>query len=288
VIPSLRGLAKALRRAPVAPTSVASLLERQEDLLAFRRIVREIFPEDEAQIWSARANGSDRENARVWEFLHRVEAAFFPTYECDEYQQVVCGISIVRNAWGYERFHELDLRPGELLLVALCAYPYDDDGIRIPVLESAETHVPRETLRRIPPGGFTPADLRERLAGTPFAAAADFGDWLWGETGTVFLDVDDEVEIVDAEWTREIVQDLAEQWQQAEAILERISALATWLEADPAVHFARLLDTALARDPHTTYLLERRLYDHEITERGLVPILPDGAADVSVPANAAA
>jgi hypothetical protein len=288
VIPSLRGLAKALRRAPVTPTSAASLLERQEWLLAFRRIVREIFPEAEAEIWSARSNGGDRESARVCAFLQRVEAEFFPTYECDEYQQVVCGISPVRNAWGYERFHDLDLRPGELLLFTLCAYPYEDVGIRLPVLDAAEAQVPREALREVPPGGFTPAELRERLAGTPYAAAADFVEWLWGETGTVFLDVDDEVEIVDAEWTRAIVHDLAEQWQRAAAILERIGALAAWIESDPAVHFRRVLVAALGRDPHATYLNERRLHDCEITANGLDQILHDEAtAAVSLPTSVA-
>lgn len=94
--------------------------------------------------------------------------------------------------------------------------------------------------------------------------------------------MDDEVEVVDAEWTRENVAELSEQWRQAQAIQDRIGSLAAWLEADPADHFARLLDAALARDPHVTYLHERRFYDHEITEHGLVPIVPDDAPDLAL------
>ena len=45
-------------------------------------------------------------------------------YECDDYDQVLGGVPFVRNAWAYDRFHELDLPLGELLLFALCAQPY--------------------------------------------------------------------------------------------------------------------------------------------------------------------
>jgi hypothetical protein len=290
MIVSLRGLAKALRRTPVAPASVATLLERQEAMLAFRRIVWEIFPEAATEIWTARADGGNRENARVWAFLRRVETEWFPVWECDEYEQVVCAIPIARNSWGYERFHALDMPPGELLLFVLCAYPYDDDGLRLPALDAAEARIPHETLQDVPPGGFTPADLRERLSETPCAGAIDFADWLWGQTGTVFLDVDEEVEIVDAECSREIVQDLAAQWQRAKAILDRIGHLTAWLEVDPPNHFAQLLDAALGRDPHGAYLRERRHYDLEITERGLTAIRhddPSEAGPVALPVGAA-
>ena len=290
MIVSLRGLAKALRRTPVAPASVAALLERQEAMLAFRRIVWELFPEAAAEIWAARTEVGNRENARVWAFLRRVETEFFPVWEADEYEQVVCGIPIARNAWGYERFHALDMSLGELLLFVLCAYPYEDDGFRLPALDAAEARIPREILREIPPGGFTPADLRERLSETPFAAAADFADWLWGQTATIFLDVDEDVEIIDAEWTRDVVADLAEQWQRAKAILDRIGHLTTWLEADPPNHFSRLLAAALGGDPHVAYVRERRHYDLEITEHGLTPICHDDpleADHVALPVGAA-
>lgn len=281
MIPSLHALGKLLRRTPLAPTSVASLLERHEVVLAFRQIVRAIFPDAEDEIWQAREDGGSRENARVWAFLHRVEAEFFPVYEQEEYEQVVAGIPFVRNAWSYDRFHDLDLPLGELLLLALCEFPYDGDGLRIPLLDALSSQVPPEVTAEIPSTGLAPAELHARLDATPYAAAADFTDWVWGETGSVFLDVDNDVEVVDAEWTREIVQDLTAQWRRAEAILERIGALTTWLETDSATHFSQLLDAALGRDSHTAYLRERRLYACEITDHGLVPIDPD-ADDLSV------
>ena len=202
-----------------------------------------------------------------------MEAEYFPVYDADEYEQLVYGIPFVRDGWTSDRFHELDRRPGELLLLTLCAQPvepgYDSRG---PLLDAAERSVPRELLTAIPDGGLEPAELHERLDGTPYAAAAAFADWLWADTGTVFLDLDDEVEISDADWTRETVLELADQWRRADALLDRVGALATWLEADPPAHFARLLEAVLGRDAHLTYERARRLYCCEITESGLVGI----------------
>ena len=286
MIPGLQALGRKLRRAPVSPASVAALLESHEAYLAFRRILREIFPEEEAEILAAHQAGGSRENARVWEFLHLVEARYFPVYEVDDYEQVVCGIPFVRNGWGYDRFHELDLRTGELLLFALCAQPFEPGyDTRLSILDAAEAHVPRPVLSDIPEQGFDPANLHDRLDGTPYVAAAEFADWLWGATDTVFLDLDDEVEVVDADWTRELVLELAEQWRRASGILDRIAEFASWLEADPPAHFAQLLDAALGRDAHLEYQRTRRLYACEITQEGLVPIPHD--EPVALPLDAA-
>lgn len=276
MIPGLRALGRKLRRAPVSPASVAALLESHEAYLAFRRILREIFPKEEAEILATRQAGGSRENARVWEFLHLVEARYFPAYEVDQYEQVACGIPFVRNGWGYDRFHELDLRTGDLLLFALCAQPFEPGyDTRLSILDAAEAHVPRYVLSEIPEQGFDPAELHDRLDGTPYVAAAEFADWLWGATDTVFLDLDDEVEVMDADWTREIVLELAEQWQRASAILDRVAEFASWLEANPSAHFAQLLDAALGRDAHLDYLRIRRFHACEITQEGLVPIPHD-------------
>jgi hypothetical protein len=78
---------------------------------------------------------------------------------------------------------------------------------------------------------------------------------------------------VDVPWTRQNVEELARQWRLAEALLGRVSELARWLEADPPGRFEQLLDAALGRDPHTTYLRERRSYACEITLRFVSPKL---------------
>ena len=290
VAPSALG--RALRRTPVAPTSVAALLGSHDAYLCFCRIVREIVPDAETEILAARQPGAPRENARVWSFLRHVEAAYFPIYEADEYEQLACGIPFVRHGWSFDRLHELEMRPGELLIFTLCAQPVEPGyDSRVPLLDAAERYVPRAVLMTIPDGGLEPADLHARLDGTPYAAAAEFADWLWADTGTVFLDLDDEVEVSDAEWSRETVLELADQWRRAAALLDRVGALATWLEADPPACFTELLEAVLGHDTHLAYERERRLYACEITEAGLVPVLreePGGIDTIALPMGAPA
>ncbi|MGD9889891.1 MAG: hypothetical protein AB7R89_01260 [Dehalococcoidia bacterium] len=284
MIASLRALGEVLRRLPVRPTAVTDLLRDQTAALALRDLVRDLFPDAEAAILAARSDGMSREQARVWTFLRHVEQHLFPVYELDEYEQVLCGIPFIRHGWSLDRFHDLDLAPGELLLFALCAQPFAAGfDSRVPLLDAAAAHVPRQLVAEIPADGFTPAELHAQLDDTPYAATAAFADWLWGATGTAFLDLDDEVEVSDADWTRETVALLAAQWEQARAILDRIDALARWLEDDPLTHFSRLLDAALGRDPHQEYLRMRRLHVCEITEAGIVPISRDEPNAIALP-----
>jgi hypothetical protein len=88
-------------RRPSPRCSNAALLERHEAFLAFRVIVREIFPDAEAEIMAARENGASRETARCWAFVHNVEAELFPVYEVEEYEQLVYAIPFVPNGWSY-------------------------------------------------------------------------------------------------------------------------------------------------------------------------------------------
>src|SRR5439155_9747059 len=145
-----------------------------------------------------------------------------------------------------------------LLLRSLCGDPYVlDSGLRVTILEAAERHVPRELLAAIPGDGLSPADLRARLERTPYAAAADFADWVFRDTGLVFLDADDEDD-VRIEWTRENVDELTRQWREADALHGRTGELAGLLASDPATHLARLLDAVVAGEAHANHLRERQ------------------------------
>ncbi len=278
-------LARALRRTVVAPRSVAALLASHEALLQFRALVHDLFPDDADAIWNAQLPNEPRETARVQAFVQRVQADLFPLYEGDEYDQLVWRIPFLRLGWNLEDYHDLQRRQGELLLLTLCQAPID---VRVPLLEWARTFIPLDVLRQIPDGGFPLDVLHAAFDATSCVAVADFAAWLWGETGSVFLDVDDEIEVVDAEWTRDNVVELTAQWRHAEALLDRVEALADWLEADPATHFRLLVEAALGQNAQLVYQRIRRLYELEITERGLVCPHADGGPDpVALPLGAA-
>lgn len=273
MIASPDALGRLLRRLPPTPTSVAALLGGHDDYTEFRRVVREVFPESAVDILAAGGGTArDREYARVTAFLNKVQTELFPTYDLERYEDVHFGIPFLRFGWSYDRFHDLDFPAGQLLLFALCAQPYaTGSDTRVPLLDALTRHLPRELVAQIPEEGFTPATLHERLDGTDLAAAAEFADWLWGQTDTCFLDFDDEVQVADAEWRREVVDDLAGQWRKAEGILDRVAALEHWLIAAPAERYARLLDAALGRRPRSDTERQGRPHDCEITAGGLVP-----------------
>jgi hypothetical protein len=285
VIASPSALGRRLRPTLAAPTSVGQLLEGQDAYRHIRAVVHDLFPDAADEILAAREEGGGREAARVWAFCRKVEAELFPIHEGESYEQVAYDVPFVRNGWSWDRFHELDLRGGELLLLVLSAEPFTvETGTRTALLDAAERLVGRELVERVPPAAFDPKQLRAALDGTPYLGLADFADWLWAESDSVFLDADDEA-VFDVPWTPENVAVLREHWARAEALMERVTALERWLEEAPAERFARLLDAALGQDPHANYLRARRHYDLEITEAGLVPVRPD--EPLALPAGAA-
>src|SRR5262249_15861684 len=192
----------------------------------------------------------DREAERAWAFCAAIERRYFPIYEYEELEPLVYSIPFQRFGWSYDAFHELDQRPGTLLLRAICAEPYVDTlSARVPLLEVVEgLGIARSVLQRIPAAGVSPAELHARLDGTTYSAVADFADWTWGQTDLAFLDYDDEIEVADADWSDEAVQELTRQWHASQAIMDRVATLEEWLRLAAPLHFAAPAEIALC-DP---------------------------------------
>ena len=245
-------LAQRLRLGPPRPLALVTFIGNIHAELAFREMVRRLLPAATDRILSGGQRGLDRAAERVWAFCSAFERKYFPIYELDELEPLVYSIPFQRMGWSYDAFHDLDLRVGTLLLRALCSEPYESTvGARVPLLQSLAEHVsiPHDLLVRIPDDGIRPTDLHTALDNTPYAAAAEFADWTWGQTDLAFLDCDDDVEVVDAEWSDENVRELARQWKLASALMDRVAALEAWLEQAPATNFALLLETVLTRLP---------------------------------------
>lgn len=281
MIPSPVAVGRALCRLPPRPRGVAELLAGVEDELEFRRVVRLVFPEAAEELLDARG-ARDPEWARVAAFTARVNAELFPVYELETYADVIRGIPFVRGGWDYEELHELDQRPGHLLLCALCQYPYLDDGARVALLDACCRLVPAEILERLGEGAPR-EELHRRLDGTPFAGAALFADWLWAETGTAFLDCTDEADCCDADWEPEVIAELAAEWRRAEEMRSRIAALVGWLEEDAPARFRTLVDATLGPPGFLEYLRRRRQYAFEIGPRGLQPVVLDDGDPFPLP-----
>jgi hypothetical protein len=249
-------LAAGIRRGPPAPLALATSLGNLRIELEFRALVRRVLPTESSHILARTPQRSgDGTIERIWAFTSAFERAHFPLYELEELEWLLAAIPFQRMGWSYDAFHDLDLGTGTLLLRCLCEEPYEDGlGARVPLLEAVErrTGLARKLLQRLPNNGFKPAELHRALDQTRFAAAAEFADWTWGMTELACLDFDDEIEIADAEWTDDNIDELTRQWKLASALMDRVGALETWLEQSPSDHFTELLEAVLMRMPPAT------------------------------------
>ena len=235
-------LARALVWNPVRPTSLAALINPDSFAREFREMVRLVLPDRFDEIMNAPAERDGRETAQVWAFCRIVEAELFPIYEAEEYEQILYQIPFVRHGWDYDDFHDVQFRREQEVLFALAQNPYMDEGVRVPFLEGLQGQWPEALLARVPAEGYSPRRLHAALDGTRYEAAALFVDWLWGQTNNPMLDFGQEIEVYDAEWTRENVEFFVEKWREAEAILHRCDDLGQWLVEQLDERMAALLD----------------------------------------------
>ena len=130
------------------------------------------------------------------------------------------------------------------------SYEYDEfQGLRQTWLESAADVIPTGTLRRIPEGGITLERLEKAVKGTHLEAAHLAGRWIYGMTGTFFLDESfpEEFNGYSDLWDDEIIEYGTQEWQKAKEILDRVEQLTTWLEEDLPERFGQMLDLILER-----------------------------------------
>lgn len=156
-----------------------------------------------------------------------------------------CTIPYAGDAWAWdERLEVLDhLRPGYQLLWLLCGDAADDD-LRA-TIEDDPVWRDGALLGRIPPGGWPPRVLAERLHGTRYAPASEAAAWIHGATGNVWLDIP-WGEGPDIPWAE--ADALAADWRAARQLQRRVQGLVDWLEDDFSRRAHVLVDAILAAE----------------------------------------
>ncbi len=254
-------LARKLQAGPPSIHYLLGLLEHGESLQGFVAIVREFLPDHEAAIM---ANGLE---GRIQAFVGLFNERYFPLHESvawgddpeSGYYDLILYIPIPRLALSWDDLHEIsDFKIGIQLIMAVVANPYGEygDGLRVPLLEQCANLVGKELVKRIPQEGWEPEELHRLLDDTTFVGAAHFGDCLWRNTDTVFLDVDWEEDLSNLDWSRENVEYLTQRWPRVLEIQDRAFGCADWLEENPRVHFGLLLDALGAKAAPGKTLLE--------------------------------
>jgi len=244
------------RKLTVGPPSLSTLLgylEQSEGLEEFVRVVREFLPDRETEIM---ANPLMEQLQAFVEFFAE---RYFPLHQSaywvdeDTYSEIVSYIPIQRLGLSWDDYHEIpsSFDPGIQLLTALVASPfeeYGDAGSRVPLLEVCVKHVGQELVQRLPKDGWQPADLHRLLDGTRFEGAALWADIIWHNADSVFFNVTWEDEIYDADWSRETVDYLTQEWPKAMTIQDKVNNLVVWLEEAPAARFKELVEAIMLRE----------------------------------------
>ena len=190
-------------------------------------------------------------------FSSRFEDRYFPLYpmicagDCEGYGDLIGRIPVNVMGLSYDdQFQPEDARLGLQLMAFLLDMP-DDEGIRVSLGESLREHVPAALLNKVVP--LPAEELHRLLDGTEFQAVAHWANIWRHDTGLYFLDASDEDTWNDAvEWSRENVEALTRDWQQAELLNQQVFSLAERLEEDPAKRFKELLDFIEQRRRHGT------------------------------------
>ena len=260
--PRLSELADLLLRRPPSLRELVTLVGHAEDHAWFVGLVRRLLPQEAEGVLAApdvrqRVEGF----ARLFGERHYpLYAPFFEFYLTEEEEPAFTalrrGIPFDLQGVGYEGLHEMwdGYREG-LSALALLAKPPDSfymerDEIRVAWLESAATHIPQDTLLRIPESGIPQETLAGAVKGTRFEGVAQAASWVWGETGNFFLDNCYEDGAFDGfadPWDDEVIAEGTEEWRQAREVMEAVGQLTDWLEEDLPGHFAEMLDFILGR-----------------------------------------
>ena len=260
-------LADMLKAGPPILSEIIGCLEQIETIKEFRELVRMLLPEYEAEIMGA------PRNRRVYKFCYYFGQEYYPlpaNTDCPP-ADWVSGMPVELMAMSYSAYHELQMRPGYLLLLSLVIYPYEGDerdieegnevslnGARVPLLDLVQRMVGEEIVNRIPKDGWTAEELHRMTDGTRYDGAGAFADWVCSSTGCVVLD--SSYENCDYEegsgeptflWTKHNVDILTSEWPRVQEIRGKIDRMVEWLEAEPEGHFQELLDFLLKFKPKT-------------------------------------
>jgi hypothetical protein len=255
-------LADILKTGPPLLSSIISCLEGIDSDLKFAELVDILLPEFSKKILS------ETRRLRVYKFCYYFGQKYYPlpaNTDCP-IDTWVDGMPVELLAMSYSAYHDLDMRPGYLLLLALVQYPYDGDerdyelddlndvvdGARIPLLEKIEGMVGADLTSKIPEEGWSPEQLHEVTDGTAYDGVGVFVDWVFGRTGCIMLDSNYEnTDYIEGygepvfKWTKANVDILTEQWPKVRELRKKIDHIVEWLEEDQIPRFTELVDFLL-------------------------------------------
>jgi hypothetical protein len=249
--------------APPSITDLIAQLDEVEEYEQFIHLVRHFVPEAADDIL-ARPSPEEKIGAFAQAFSGRyfqLDDRFIEG-DVEGYSDIMRFIPVVVLGITWDDYHELahDSREGIQLMAYLLADPYRPDdsmpgeaeaGARLALYDSLRDFMPQELLDRVPQGGLSYDEAQRIFAASRFKAIALFSQMIGCCTNNLFLDTDVEMLCQGScpEWDAATVEELKQQWLEAEQIQNEVYSFCAWLEQDPVKHFSEVL-----------YFLERGRY----------------------------
>ena len=238
-----------------APPSISDLiaqLDEAEEYEQFIHMVRRFVPEAADDIFAC---SSPEE--KIGAFAQAFSGRYFQLDDrviegdVEGYSDLVHAIPVIVLGMSFDDYHELahDGRQGTQLMAYLLDDPYEpteqchgamplgvEAGARVALYDALRLFMPADILEKVPEGGLSNDDAQRIFAASRFKPIALFSEMIGCCTGNFFLDTDDEMLCQGnyPEWDAETVEELTQQWLQAEAIQAEVYSFCEWVERDIA------------------------------------------------------
>ena len=121
---ALSSLAKKMKIGPPLLSELLKCFTNIDDIQKFVGIVREFLPEHEADILTEPRFG------RLYKFCYLFSKKYFPLPIFSQEAELggfATSLPVELMGMSYSEYHELDMRPGYILLLGLVVYPYEGD-----------------------------------------------------------------------------------------------------------------------------------------------------------------
>ncbi len=141
-------LADKLNAGPPLISEIVSILENIDAEAAFLELIRVFLPEHEEEIML------EPRSRRVYRFGYLFGKQYYPlplNTECGT-RDLLNGMPVELLAMSYSAYHDLQMRPGYLLLLSLVIYPYEGDE-----RDEEDDCVPFDPAEILPAGKYKPS-----------------------------------------------------------------------------------------------------------------------------------
>ena len=161
-------LAEMLKVGPPVLSEIIECLEEIRSVKEFVALVKMLLPEHESEIMSA------PRNRRVYKFCFYFGKKYYPlpaNTDCPP-SEWVNGMPVELMAMSYSAYHNLNMRPGYLLLLSLVMYPYEGDE-----RDLEDDAVPFNPMI-LPEGKYNPSASDIRWLKDLVSSLAIDGEWI--------------------------------------------------------------------------------------------------------------